>query len=171
MLISYTSDEFPDAYIPTVFDNYQMNVDVGGRSYNVGLWDTAGQEDYDKFRSLSYSDTDCFIICFAVTSPNSFDNVKTKWIPEIKRYSKTSPFIIVGTKADLRGDALEKDRLEANGQKMVDSEDAKTFALSVGAKEYLECSALSQKGLKVVFDRAIHHSIVKPNQDACCTLQ
>lgn len=48
MLISYTTDRFPDEYTPTVFDNYTVDMTVAGEMYTVGLFDTAGQEDYDQ---------------------------------------------------------------------------------------------------------------------------
>lgn len=51
---------------------------VDGRPISLGLWDTAGQEDYDRLRPLSYPQTDVFLICFSIVSPPSFDNVKAK---------------------------------------------------------------------------------------------
>lgn len=51
---------------------------IGGEPYTLGLFDTAGQEDYDRLRPLSYPQTDVFLICFSVVAPASFENVREK---------------------------------------------------------------------------------------------
>jgi len=162
LLISYTTNAFPGEYIPTVFDNYSANVMVDGKPVNLGLWDTAGQEDYDRLRPLSYPQTDVFLICFSIISPSSFDNVKSKWYPEIQHHAPNVPIILVGTKSDLRGDQNMTSTLGAKGLHMVTVDEANSRQRDLSAIRYLECSALTQEGLKTVFDEAIRAAMSKP---------
>jgi Ras-related C3 botulinum toxin substrate 1 len=162
LLISYTTNAFPGEYIPTVFDNYSANVMVDGRPVNLGLWDTAGQEDYDRLRPLSYPQTDVFLGAFSIISPHSFDNVKSKWWPEIQHHAPGVPIILVGTKSDLRNDQSMIQQLQAKGMSIIKPEEAQGRSEEIGAVKYLECSALTQEGFKNVFDEAIRAALNKP---------
>ncbi|KAI9927988.1 Rho GTPase protein rac1 [Aspergillus wentii] len=139
------------------FDNYTASVMVDGKPISLGLWDTAGQEDYDRLRPLSYPQTDVFLICFSIVSPPSFDNVKAKWYPEIDHHAPNVPIILVGTKLDLRDDRATADSLRARKMEPVSYEQALTVAKEIRAHKYLECSALTQRNLKSVFDEAIRY--------------
>jgi len=154
MLMSFSKNTFPQEYVPTVFDNYNSAIMVDDTPYNMGLWDTAGQEEYDRLRSLCYPQTDVFLICFSVVSPDSYYNIKTKWHPEIKHFCPRTPFIIVGSKIDLRDDENELEELAKEGKAPVTFEMGKKLGLELKAECYKELSALTQTGLKEVFDEA-----------------
>lgn len=104
---------------------------VDGKTISLGLWDTAGQEDYDRLRPLSYPQTDVFLICFSLVSPPSYENVRTKvcagvlcqrdgrlisyvaaqWFPEISHHAPSTSIVLVGTKLDLREDPATIEKL------------------------------------------------------------
>eukprot|EP00621_Florenciella_sp_RCC1693_P011419 CAMPEP_0182523266 /NCGR_PEP_ID=MMETSP1323-20130603/915_1 /TAXON_ID=236787 /ORGANISM="Florenciella parvula, Strain RCC1693" /LENGTH=179 /DNA_ID=CAMNT_0024731587 /DNA_START=73 /DNA_END=611 /DNA_ORIENTATION=+ len=100
LLLSYTANQYPQDYVPTIFDTYSVNTCVDDKLITLSLWDTAGQEDYDKLRPLSYPLTDCFILCFSVLNPESLQNAKSKWLPELEKHSPGTPVVLVGTKID-----------------------------------------------------------------------
>ena len=119
MLISYPTNEFPTEHVPTVFDNYSANVMVDGRPINLTLWDTAGQDDYDQLRPLSYPQTDVLLVCFSLDNPASFENVKAKWVPEVRHHCLNEPIVLVGTKLDLRNDTETIEKLREKGLKPI----------------------------------------------------
>ena len=49
LLLSYAQDKLPDEYVPTVFDSYSVTVPMGEDNIELNMFDTAGQEDYDKW--------------------------------------------------------------------------------------------------------------------------
>jgi cell division control protein 42 len=118
----------------------------------VHFYALIGQEDYDRLRPLSYPQTDVFLVCFSVTSPASFENVKEKWFPEVHHHCPGVPCLIVGTQVDLRDDAQVIEKLARQKQRPVTSEQGERLARELGAVKFVECSALTQKGLKNVFD-------------------
>jgi len=152
MLISYTTNSFPGEYVPTVFDNYTANAIVDGRPINLGLWDTAGSKEYDTLRPLSYPGTDVFIICFSLTSMESYENVKSKWHPEVVQYNPKTPFILIGTKLDLRDNP---EMAKSASMVPVTTEQGEKLAKEISASKFLECSALSQRNLPQVFEEAV----------------
>ena len=148
LLISYTTNDFPKDYVPTVFDNYNATVMVEGQQINLGLWDRAGQEVSDRLRPLSYPQTNVFLVCYSVISKDSYSNVTEKWVPEISHHAPNVPMLLIGTKSDLRNDNQFKSNL-------VTPEEGTKLAKEIGAIAYIECSALTQDNLKSVFDEAI----------------
>ncbi|XP_077988040.1 ras-related C3 botulinum toxin substrate 1-like [Glandiceps talaboti] len=162
LLWVYTHNAFPSEYVPTVFDNFSANVTVDGQLVNMGLWDTAGQEDYDRLRPLSYPQTDVFIMCYSVVSEVSFDNVLSKWDPEVRHHVPEAPKILVGTKIDLRDNDEIVAKLKEQGKSPIKKDAGEKLAHKINAVKYMESSALTQKGVKEVFDEAAK-VVVSPN--------
>ncbi|KAJ8256471.1 hypothetical protein COCON_G00186230 [Conger conger] len=155
LLISYTTNAFPKEYIPTVFDNYSAQVTVDTRTVSLNLWDTAGQEEYDRLRTLSYPQTNVFVICFSIASPPSYENVKHKWHPEVTHHCPNVPILLVGTKKDLRADPELLKKLKEQNQTSITQQQGVALARHIHAIKYLECSALNQDGIKEVFSEAV----------------
>tara|TARA_B110001452_G_scaffold138232_1_gene114894 strand:+ start:45 stop:587 length:543 start_codon:yes stop_codon:yes gene_type:complete len=109
-----------------------------------------GSQDYDRLRPLSYPQTDVFLVAFSLISRASFENTKQKWWPELKHHCPGVPIICVGTKLDLRSDANTVAKLREKNQTPITTEEGMEMAKTIGAVKYLECSALTQKGLKNV---------------------
>ena len=144
LLITHTTNKFPFQYVPTVFDNYAVTVKIDGQVYTLSLWDMLGSEDYDRLRPLCYPGTDIFLVCFSVVSPDSFENVKEKWVPEITHHCPKVPFLLVGTKIDLRDDRNTVEKLQKNKQKPITFDQGEKLSRELRAVKYVECSALTQ---------------------------
>lgn len=165
LLISFTTNAFPKEYIPTVFDNYSAQLAVGSKVISLNLWDTAGQEEYDRLRTLSYPQTNVFIICFCVASPSSYENIKLKWYPEVSEHCPNVPILLVGTKKDLRDDPEVLNKLKEKNQSVVSQQQGVALARQIQASKYMECSALNQDGVKEVFTEAVL-AFLKPKSQA-----
>ncbi|XP_063974709.1 ras-like GTP-binding protein RhoL [Diachasmimorpha longicaudata] len=162
LLITYVEKKFPMEYVPTVFDNYSDNITVDGQEFNMILWDTAGQEDYERLRPLSYPNTDCFLLCFSISARSSFENVASKWYPEIKFHCPNVPIVLVGTKGDLR---------HHTGVEVISPKECKKMKERIHATRYVECSAMNQENLQLVFTEAIRAVLKKPpGRKLCCIL-
>lgn len=158
LLIVYAENRFPEAYIPTVFENYVTLVNFDNKVVELALWDTAGQEEYDRLRPLSYPESNVILIVFSVDFPTSLANVQDKWYPEVAHFCEGTPFILVATKTDLRKDEQTRSLLRAQGLVPVTSEQGATVAKEIGAK-YAECSAKNGVGVQEVFQLALKESM------------
>ncbi|XP_051001790.1 rho-related GTP-binding protein RhoD isoform X2 [Acomys russatus] len=119
LMMVFADGSFPESYNPTVFERYHVNLQIKGKPVQLQIWDTAGQDDYDRLRPLFYPDVNVLLLCFDVTNPNSFDNISTRWYPEVTHFCKRVPIIVVGCKTDLRKDKAVVNRLRMKGQEPV----------------------------------------------------
>lgn len=152
LLYVYTKNEFPTEYVPTVFDNYVDRKVVDGEEVELSLWDTAGQEDYERLRPLSYTMTDCFLVCYSVGNRSSYENVIHKWYPELKHFSASVPIVLVATKVDLRS------KLD---QPVISTQEGKKLKKKIKAIHLIECSALDRINISEVFEEALRVAMQK----------
>jgi Ras-related C3 botulinum toxin substrate 1 len=107
-------------------------------------------------RPLSYPQTDVFVICFSLVSPTSLENVQTMWVPEVKEYCPTTPYILVGMKSDLRDSfGQHADECRSKNMEPVPASKGEEMKKAVGAQTYIERSSRMQYNLKEVFEGAI----------------
>ncbi|XP_065909144.1 ras-like GTP-binding protein RHO [Dysidea avara] len=171
LLIVFSKDQFPEVYVPTVFENYVADIEVDGKCVELALWDTAGQEDYDRLRPLSYPDTDVILMCFAIDSPDSLENIPEKWTPEVRHFCPTVPIVLVGNKKDLRFDEATRKELTKSKQEPVKTEEGRAMADKIGAYDFLECSAKTNEGVREVFETATRAALqTKKKKRGICTL-
>ncbi|KAK5094475.1 Rho GTPase [Exophiala xenobiotica] len=160
LLNVFTRGFFPTVYEPTVFENYVHDIFVDGIQMELSLWDTAGQEEFDRLRSLSYDDTQAIMLCFSVDNRGSLENVATKWLAEINEHCPGVKIVLCALKCDLR-EEHEKD--EAEGQALIQYQEGLDAAKRIGALRYLECSAMRNRGVSEAFTEAARVALaIKP---------
>jgi len=160
ILLTVTTGHFPTEYVPTVVDTFRHNIMAGSKVYSLGLWDTAGQEEFANLRQKSYRDTDVFVLCFSVVDEASWDNIRAKWLPEIEKQIPNPAVILVGTKIDLRGNAehmksLKDKKIVSEDFVEVTEEKGKNLASIIKAYCYNECSAITNIGLQEIWTNVV----------------
>ncbi|KAK8885722.1 hypothetical protein M9Y10_041174 [Tritrichomonas musculus] len=161
MLLVFKGDPFPEDYEPTIFENFHEIRTFQGKQYNLHLWDTAGQEEYDRLRPMSYAKCDVALICFALDNPDSLKSVTSQWILEIREYCPKAPVILIGTKSDL----WNPDEEGAITQSQIDD-----VAKQINAFKTINCSARNNENICDIFDLAIGAYLVGKGGDKNCNI-
>ena len=160
MLTVFKGDPFPEDYEPTIFENHHEMRTFQGKQFCLHLWDTAGQEEYDRLRPMSYAKCDCVLICFALNNADTLKSVESQWILECKEYCPKAAIVLVGTKADLwkpsEDGAITQDQIDE-------------VAKRVHAFKAINCSAKTRENVENVFDLAIA-AVLSKNGDKGCSI-
>ena len=179
LLETYTTDRFPTKPSSTIFESYFANSVVDRKIAKTSLWDTSGLEEYDGMRPICYLQTDVFLFVFNVASRDSLDELKTKWLPEVRAVCPNAPLVLVGTKSDLRDDAEMCARMRESGRSFVSTSEAEIFAERIGAACYVECSAMFHRNVRSAFEKAIRAAMTakspskkskKSKKDSGCSI-
>ncbi|XP_070507591.1 cell division control protein 42 homolog [Chironomus tepperi] len=168
LLHCYSNETFLESYVPTVYDKEDFDVMLNGKNYVLKLIDTAGQEDYERVRRLFYKDAKAFILCYGIENHASFNNIYNKWMPELKQIDNWPiPFILVGTKIDLRDDPTYR-------KPLITTEEGEGLAQRICANRFIECSAKKNVHIKDTIEEALRASFNGPivenkKKDSCFT--
>lgn len=130
-----------------------------GKHVELALWDTAGQEDYDRLRPLSYPDSHVILICYAIDSLDSLDNITEKWAAEVRHFCNDLPVLLIGCKKDLRDNALARQDCAALGQTLVTPEQGRKVAEDIKSHAHIECSARTKENVAEVFEQATYAAL------------
>ncbi|KAK1351127.1 small Rho-like GTP-binding protein [Hamiltosporidium tvaerminnensis] len=156
LLEVFKRNRFPEEYIPTVVDNFVKDVvldDEENTTVTLTLWDTAGQEDYDSVRPLSYKDTDLVLLCYSIENRSMLPNISNKWLYEIKNYCPTASYFLIGLKKDIRTTPTP----DINPDKIITYEEGQNISNEINSANFLECSAKTGENVDAVFKAAAEH--------------
>jgi small GTP-binding protein len=155
---------------------------MAGQRVDLQLNDTAGQEDYDRLRPVSYPNTDVFLLCFSLDDVENTRNVREKWHPELKDYSPDVHVVLVGTKSDLRLPATDSScccdtarddsptMQQRRRRRQITTEEGECLAREIGAIGYVECSAKRHENVQEVFALAASAALIHGNPSLVTSL-
>ncbi|KAE9372936.1 P-loop containing nucleoside triphosphate hydrolase protein [Stipitochalara longipes BDJ] len=163
LLMAISTGNFQNPGEPDNYRKYAGDVEVEaeGKIVSLELWDTSGRSVYDGLRPQTYSGSHVILMCFAIDSRNTFDNVQDKWIIEMLKHCKGVPVILVGCKKDLRGDHKAIAEIGEIKQKQVTYEEGEKVRRRMEAwYTYLECPAKTGEGIREVVEYATQATLV-----------
>ncbi|KAI3330658.1 rho3 protein [Ustulina deusta] len=173
----------PRALLGPQTTNSIADIFVDNVHIELSLWDTAGQEEFDRLRSLSYDNTDVVVLCFSVDSKDSLENVESKWVGEIQENCPGVKLVLVALKCDLRENTDEEeeggasaaaaDGAQREKKPMIEYNQGLDVARRIKAMRYLECSAMRNRGVNEAFTEAARVALsVKPSgeQESKCVV-
>ncbi|KAM6972619.1 rho-related GTP-binding protein RhoH [Aplochiton taeniatus] len=152
LLVRFTSETYPDRYVPTVYENAGVEVYMDGVPISLGLWDTSGNDVFKSVRSMSYQQADVVLLCYSVANPTSLANVRQKWMGDVRHNLPRVPVLVVATQTDQR-------EMGSHRENCTSSTDGRRVAQEVRAKGYVECSSLSNRGVQQVFEFAVRTAV------------
>lgn len=141
LLHVFAKDNYPENYVPTVFENYTASFEIDKHRIELNMWDTSGSSYYDNVRPLAYPDCDAVLICFDISRPETLDSITKKWQVEAQEYCPNAKLVLVGCKLDMRTDVSTLRELSKQRLIPVTHEQGSLRARELGAVAYVECSS------------------------------
>lgn len=155
LLLVFAQGEFPQYYLPTVFEHHLTDIIIDSKRVTLELWDTAGQEEYSRLRPLSYPNADIILLCCSVDLPQSLENAQNVWLPEILQHCpRTVQVMLVVNKIDLRYDENTLANLDITDEIPLQKDQCERVGKQIMAAAVVECSVRQRIGVDEVFETA-----------------
>lgn len=152
----YKNNSYPEVHVPTVVEIFTERTVIDNKEVELVFWDTAGQEDYERLRPLSYPQTDVFIVVYSIDDDASLENVVQKWKPELRHFAPKVPIVLAGNKIDLRN--------EIDTRELLTPHRGKEVANKIGAVTFMECSAKLNENIKDLVLTAARIGLLNKNK-------
>ncbi|KAK3591827.1 hypothetical protein CHS0354_007684 [Potamilus streckersoni] len=152
LALTFMKEKLPDNHVSTVFDNFAGIQLVAGNKYTVSMFDTTSQQDYEELRIFTYKESEVIVVCYSVLDRDSYSSVREYWFHEILKYVRGShkkPVILVATHTD------QRNKSDPNVDNPVSTSEGEQLAKDIGAEKFIECSAVTRKGVSEIFENVI----------------
>ena len=175
LISAYCRDRFSERYVPTMLRSCLTNAKVFGQTIDLVVVEVAGRDDYARLRRCAYHKMDAVILCYSADNIESLERIKKLWLPELRVFAPKVPYILVGTKKDVREDIMYQFELEQDTgyseelANNVSTHHGSQVARSIGAHGFVECSALYRDGTREVFETAAKVALRKSRRKKKCS--
>jgi len=126
---------------------------------------TAGQEDFHTIRPLSYKQADVFLMFFSVALPSSAENVRAKWLTEVRTHCPDTPLFLIGSQIDLRENPKTIEALAQRKEKVISTTQGQQLAKDIKAFGYSELCSKTGNGYTYIFDQVLRYVINERNMN------
>jgi GTPase SAR1 family protein len=109
------------------------------------MWDTSGQENYERLRPLAYSGAHVILLCFKANNPTaaSKNSILQKWTPELMRSCPGAPVILVGLNHPNDSDDEQNEPIGSEEEPFIPF----SIRREIGAPKYFFCDPVTGFGV------------------------
>ena len=152
LALRLTHSLFAESYIPTSFDSLDTELATANGYYKLTLQDTSGARGNSEVRKMAYEGCDVAIVCFDLSNKTSYENIETRWLPELSQSCPGIPVIVAGCK---------RDEIDSDEEAAVTIKETEELIERVGAVSYIECSARTNENIQKLFQTAVEVKALK----------
>ncbi|KAK3093109.1 hypothetical protein FSP39_011162 [Pinctada imbricata] len=148
LIKAFLGEKFSHQYIATTSETHNGCVRYEGEKYNVEITDLAGEREEGVFSNDQFRNTDVFIVCYSVNDRESFDGIRSFWIPELCKQRNKPKIVLVGLQSDGR---LKENAMENHVSYM----EGLLLQHEIKAIDFVESSAFLGSNINCIFESVV----------------